>query len=193
MRSLLLLTASAAATTWIAAATASSWLPGSQAVAGPSISHTGQVQSVSLDGGRGLPLAALRDVLATHRGDQLDANRLVQDRSALEAELSARGYLAARVEPAIVTFAPAGGAYITFQISAGQVFKLRDVSVRGASPKEASVVTLTSGDDALANRIERARQTLADNLGHRGKAASVTVALHTDEAASAVDVELISR
>ncbi len=193
MRSLLLLTATAAATTWIAAATASSWLPGSQAQAQPSITHIQEVQSVSLDGGRGLPLAALRDVLATHRGDQLDANRLVQDRSALEAELAARGYLAARVEPAVVTFAAAGGAYITFQISAGPVFKLREVSVRGASPKEASVVTLTSGDDALGSRIERARQTLANNLAARGKSASVTVALHTDDAAAAVDVELISR
>ncbi|CAN5684104.1 hypothetical protein BH11MYX3_BH11MYX3_43310 [soil metagenome] len=193
MRSLLLLTATAAATTWIAAATASSWLPGSQAHAQPSITHTQQVQSVSLDGGRGIPLAALRDVLAIHRGDQLDANRLVQDRSALEAELAARGYLSARVEPAVVTFAPGGGAYVTFQISAGPVFKLRDVSVRGASSKEASVVTLISGDDAVGSRIERARQTLANNLAARGKAATVTVALHTDEAAAAVDVELISR
>ncbi len=192
MRSLLVLTAAVAAASWIAAATASSWLPGSQAVAGPPITHTKQVQSVSIDGGRGLPLAALRDVLATHRGDQLDANRLVGDRSALEAELAARGYLASRVEPAVVTFAPGGGAYITFQVAAGPVFKLRDVSVRGASPKEASVVTLISGDDAVGSRIERARQTLADNLGRRGKAASVTVVLHTDEAAAAVDVELIS-
>ncbi|MBL0214407.1 MAG: hypothetical protein IPQ07_11020 [Myxococcales bacterium] len=193
MRSLFLLTAAMAATTWIAVATSSSWLPGSQAEAQPSITHTQQVQSVSLDGGRGLPLAALRDVLATHRGDQLDANRLVQDRSALEAELVARGYLSARVEPATVTFAASGGAYITFQITSGRMFKLGEVTVRGASANAAAVVTLTTGDDALANRIERARQTLADNLGRRGKPANVTVSLHEDEAAATVDVELISR
>lgn len=194
MRSVLLLTAVVAVSTWVAVATSSSWLPSSQAEAQPSPAHgEQQVQSVALDGGRGLPLAALRDVLATHRGDRLDANRLVQDRSALEAELASRGYLAARVEPAVVTFAPSGGAYITFQISSGRVFKLGAVTVRGASTKEAAVVTLSTGDDALATRIERARQTLADNLGRRGKPANVTVALHPDEAAATVDVELVSR
>jgi outer membrane protein assembly factor BamA len=165
----------------------------SQAAAESAVTRTQEVQSVALDGERALPLAALRDVLATHRGDQLDADRLVRERSALESELEGRGYLAARVEPAVVTFAPSGGAYITFQINAGPVFKLRSVTVGGMrAAKDASVVTISTGDDALASRIESARQTLADNLGRRGKAANVTVALHTDMAAAAVDVELLS-
>ena len=188
MKSLLLLTAAVAATAWVAGR----HLPG-KAEAEPMISHTQEVQSVSLDGGRGLPLAALRDVLSTHRGDQLDANQLVQDRAALEGELEARGYLAARVEPAVVTFAASGGAYITFSITAGPIYKLRTVTVKGASVKDQSVVTLTAGDDAIASRIERARQTLADNLGRRGKPANVTVALRTDAAAAAVDVDLVSK
>jgi outer membrane protein assembly factor BamA len=158
---------------------------------GPRVA-TQQIQSVALDGGRGLPLAALRAVLATHRGDQLDANRLVKDRSALEAELAQRGYLEARVEPATVTFSSSGGAYITFEIAAGRVYRLGAVTVKGASPKDA-VVTLTTGDDALAERIERARQTLADNLERHGKPANVTVALRPDRASATVDVELTSR
>lgn len=154
--------------------------------------RTQEVQSVALDGGRGLPLASLRAVLATHRGDQLDANRLAIDRSALEAELARLGYLEARVEPATVTFAPSGGAYITFEIVPGRVYRFGAVTVKGASPKDA-VVTLATGDDARAERIERARQTLADNLQRHGKPANVSVALRTDRATATVDVELTSR
>ncbi len=188
MKSLLILTAAVAATAWVAGR----HLPG-KAEAQPMVSQTQEVQSVSLDGGRGLPLASLRDVLATHRGDQLDANRLVQDRAALEGELESLGYLAARVEPAVVTFAPSGGAYITFSITAGPIYKLRSVSVKGASLKDTSVVTLGAGDDAIASRIERARQMLADNLGRRGKPANVTVTLRPDPASAAVDVDLVSK
>ena len=156
------------------------------------IAVTQQVQSVALDGGRGLPLASLRAVLATHRGDQLEANRLVTDRSALEAALARLGYLEARVEPATVTFSSSGGAYITFSIIPGRVYRLGAVTVKGASPKDA-VVTLTTGDDALAERIERARQTLADNLERHGKPANVSVALRPDQTTATVDVELTSR
>lgn len=152
-----------------------------------------EIQSVSFDGGRGLPLASLRDCLSTHPGEQLDAGRLVQDRAELERELESRGYLSARVEPAIVTFSPAGGAYITFPISAGPVFKLRSVTVKGAPIKDASVVTIIAGDDAVASRIERARTTLADALGRRGKPVTVTVGMTTDLAGAAVDVELLAK
>lgn len=152
-----------------------------------------QIQSVSFDGGRGLPLASLRDCLSTHPGEQLDAGKLVQDRAMLEQDLESKGYLAARVEPAIVTFSPAGGAYITYPISAGPVFKLRSVTVKGAPIKDASVVTLMAGDDAIASRIERARATLADALGRRGKPATVTVAMTSDVAAGAVDVVLLAK
>lgn len=193
MRSILLLTVVAAATIWIAVRQ----LPTSSADAQPQVAHNQEVQSVSIDG-RGLPLSALRDVLGTRRGQQLDASRLVQDRAALEATLEAGGYLAARVEPAAVNFAPSGGAYVTFQISQGPLFKLRSVTVRGAGVKDpaardASVVTLIAGDDAIPARIESARQSLADQLSRRGKPTSVTVALHTDERAAAVDVELVAR
>lgn len=164
----------------------------SQAEAEATISVTQQIQSVALDGGRGLPLASLRAVLATHRGDQLDANRLVTDRSALEAQLAQLGYLEARVEPATVTFSSSGGAYITFSIVPGRIYRFGAVTVKGASPKDA-VVTLTTGDDALAERIERARQTLADNLERHGKPANVSVALRPDRSAATVDVELTSR
>lgn len=184
MKSLLVLIAAVAATAWVAVR----HLPQGEAEAAAATARTQEIQSVALDGGRGLPLAALRDVLATHRGDQLDANRLVQDRAALEGELATRGYLAARVEPAVVTFSPTGGAYITFQISAGPMFRLRSIKSAGAS-----IVTLTSGDDAVASRIERARQALSDDLARRGKSATVTVALHPDAATAAVDVELVSK
>lgn len=164
----------------------------SSAEAETTVATTQQVQSVALDGGRGLPLAELRAVLATHRGDQLDANRLVTDRSALEAQLAQLGYLEARVEPATVTFSSSGGAYITFSIAPGRVYRFGAVTVKGASPKDA-VVTLISGDDALAERIVRARQTLADNLERHGKPANVTVELRPDRSTGTVDVELTSR
>jgi len=152
-----------------------------------------EIQSVSLDGGRGLPLATLRDCLSTQPGEQLDAGKLVQDRAELERELESKGYLSARVEPAIVTFAPAGGAYITFPIAAGPVFKLRSVTVKGAPVRDQSVVTLAAGDDADASRIERARATLADALGRRGKPVTVTVEMTTDATAGVVDLELLAK
>lgn len=148
-----------------------------------------QIQSVAIDG-RGLPLAALRDVLTTHPGDLLDAARLDRDRIALEAELAARGRLAARVEAATITYGAAGGAYVTFPIDQGPMFKLRSVTVTGATPREAGVVTLGAGDDAVAARIESARHTLEDTLTRRGKTRLVTVEIRTDLAAGVVDVEL---
>jgi len=150
-----------------------------------------QIQSVAIDG-RALPLAALRAVLSTQPGATLDAAQLEHDRVALEAELAARGHLAATVEPASVTYGSSGGAFVTFQVTKGPVFKLRSVTVTGASERDAGVVTLTAGDDAIADRIERARQALAETLARRGKASQVTVALRTDEAAGVVDVELTS-
>lgn len=150
-----------------------------------------QVQSVSIDG-RALPLAALRSVLSTQPGATLDAARLEQDRIALAAELAARGHLAAHVDPASVTYGPAGGAFVTFQVTKGPVFKLRSVTVTGASERDAGVVTLSAGDDAIADRIERARQALAETLSRRGKASRVTVATRADLAAGVVDVELTS-
>ena len=150
-----------------------------------------EIQSVSIDG-RALPLAALRSVLSTQPGATLDAGRLEQDRVALAAELAARGHLAAHVDPASITYGPSGGAFVTFQVTKGPVFKLRSVTVTGASERETGVVTLSAGDDAIAARIERARQALAETLLRRGKPSTVTVATRADLAAGVVDVELTS-
>ena len=150
-----------------------------------------EVRSVSFDGHK-LPASRLRAVLETHPGDQLDAQRLVRDRDAMERALADLGYLAARVAPAVVTFDTAGAAYVTFEIDQGLMFHLRNVTVTGAG-RDTAVVTLTAGDDAIRGRIERARQGLADGLARRGRPASVELSVHTDLAAAAVDVVLATR
>ncbi len=81
---------------------------------------------------------------------------------------------------------------MTFQVTKGPVFKLRSVTVTGATERDAGVVTLSAGDDAIADRIERARQGLAETLSRRGKPSQVTVATRADLAAGVVDVELTS-
>ncbi len=157
----------------------------------PSAIPPQQIQSVAIDG-RALPLAALRAVVSTEPGSTLDMAKLEKDRIALEAELAARGHLAAHVDPASVSYGPAGGAFVTFQVTKGPVFKLRSVTVTGATARDAGVVTLTAGDDAIADRIERARLQLADSLAARGKSSHVTVSVRPDQAAGVVDVELTS-
>lgn len=190
MRSILVVTVLLAAGAWIAV----KQLPPSAAEAEPApmTVRAQEVQSIAIDG-RGLPLAELRAVLTTHQGDLLDAKHLDHDRAALEAELAAHGYLAARVEPPAVTFAPTGGAFVSYQITQGAMFHLRSVHVIGPTARDAGVVTITSGDDAIGSRIDRARQVLADNLARRGKPSKVAVALHTDLAAATVDVELSTK
>jgi outer membrane protein assembly factor BamA len=149
-----------------------------------------EVQSVAIDGPRNLPLAAMRAELATHAGDLLDATKLDHDRSALERSLVARGYLDAKAQPAQVSFDSGGGAYVTFSIAHGPLFHVRAITVTGATPRDAGVVTLAVGETVVGDRIERAREALADRLAARGKPGTVAVALHVDEAAAAVDVEL---
>jgi outer membrane protein assembly factor BamA len=150
-----------------------------------------EVRSLSFDG-RGLPSARLRDVLETHPGQQLDTARLARDRDAMERELAGLGYLAARVDPAVITFDLAGAAYITFEIDQGKLFHLRNVEVTGPG-KDVAVVTLVSGDDAIRTRIDQARQALASGLARRGKPVTVELSVHTDLAAAAVDVSLATR
>lgn len=150
-----------------------------------------EVRSVSLDGHK-LPLARLREVLATRPGDQLDTARLERDRDAMEHQLADLGYLAARVEPAVITFDAGGAAYVTFEVDQGKLFHLRNVEVSGAG-KDAAVVTLAAGDDAIRHRIEHARDALAEALARRGKPASVQLSVRTDLAAAAVDVALATR
>ena len=150
-----------------------------------------EVRSVAFDGRRVLA-ARLREVIATRPGAVLDPDRLVRDRDAMERALADLGYLAARIEPAKVTFDAAGAAYVTFAVDQGPMFHLRNVEVTGAG-KDATVVTLAAGDDALRSRIERARAELADALTRRGRPAAVELSIRTDVAAAAVDVVLATR
>ena len=98
----------------------------------------------------------------------------------------------AEVDPAVVTFADGGGAFVTFAIRQGALFHLRDVRVTGPAARTAGVVTIATGEIAEAARISRARQGVADALANRGKA-SVDAKLHVDSAAAMVDVELATR
>lgn len=148
------------------------------------------IESVAIDG-QDLPLAALRDVLATRPGGVIDPQHLAEDRTALERVLAARGHLAAHVAPAEVAF-EGGRAFVTFSVEQGAVFKVRSVHVSGANERDAGVVTLSAGDDAIASRIEHARRLLADHLARRGKPREVSLSVSTDVAAAAVDVELVA-
>src|SRR5688572_24215895 len=79
--------------------------------------RTQEIQSVSIDTPRArredrrLPLLELRSLLTTKPGELLDAQKLEADRRALEGALTSRGYLAARVSPASISFGANGGAY----------------------------------------------------------------------------------
>lgn len=188
MRSILVLTAVVAGGGAVAAYALPTRDAAAQARTAPG--RTQEIQSVSIDG-RSLPLAALRAVLTTRPGAQLDAAQLEHDRGAIEAELASRGYLSARVDPAIVTFAPSGGAFVTFQVMQGPVFHFRSIKVVGASEKDAGVVTISAGEEANPGRIERARQQLASNLmRHGSKPRQVVVSTHSDATQASVDVEL---
>ena len=191
MRSLLVLVAAVVAGAWIAI----HHLPAKEAQAdeapAPRIGAQ-TVQGIAIDGGRKLPYAAMRAVLSTRAGEPLDAQRLEHDRGAIEDELAARGYLAAKVAPASVTFAPRGGAYVVFDVEAGRMFHLRSVVVTGPGRRDADVVTLAAGDEAIRDRLARARQSLADTFARRG-GKQVELVLRSDAAAAAVDVELVTR
>jgi hypothetical protein len=159
------------------------------------IARLQEVRSISLEGQR-IPNARLREILATQPGQPLDRARLERDREALEQRLAELGYLAARVDPAIVTFDKAGAAYVAFEIDQGKPFHLRTIEVTGAG-RDAVVVTLTAGDLAVRDRIESARDALTDALdrraGPRDHPASVELSVHTDVAAAAVDVTFSTR
>jgi len=193
MRSLIVLLAAVVAGAWIAIR----YLPANEAQADEAPVPARQigaqtVQGIAIDGGRNLPYAAMRAVLSTRAGEPLDAQRLERDRGAIEDELAARGYLAAKVAPASVTFGPRGGAYVVFDVEAGRVFHLRSVVVTGPGRRDADVVTLAAGDPAIRERIARARQSLADTFARRG-GKQVEMTLRSDAAAAAVDIELATR
>jgi outer membrane protein assembly factor BamA len=166
--------------------------PEGEAAADVAAVRAQEIQGVALDG-RNLPVAALRAVLATRARTLLDTATLEHDRVALQTALEGRGYLAARVSPAAITFATRGGAYVNFAIEQGPLFRLRKVEVVGVAEREA-VVTIAAGDEAVAARIERARAALADALTHHsGKLGTVTAETHIDATDAAVDVKLVVR
>jgi outer membrane protein assembly factor BamA len=194
VRSLMFLAAIVVAGTWLAAR----HLPQGEAHA-ESVEkqvRTQEVQSISIDtpksprDERRLPISELRMLLTTRPGDLLDQQKLERDRKAIEATLVARGFLAARVAPASVTFTNNGGAYVVFDVERGPMYRLRSVTVTGPGEADLDVVTLSAGDDAIHSRIERARQTLADAIAHRSTKSRVEVRLHEDPATASLDVEL---
>jgi outer membrane protein assembly factor BamA len=134
-----------------------------------------RVESIALDGDD-LPMSALRAALATPVGAPLDDAALARDRAALEAVLVSRGYLAAHVAPAQV-LSDGGAADVTFEVRPGRQFVISHVSVVGASPLDAGVVTLSPGDPVLASRLAEARQALTARLVSRG-APHATITTH---------------
>lgn len=155
------------------------------------IARMQEVRSIALDG-KNLAQARLREVLETRPGEQLDTPRLERDRAAMERALAELGYLAAHVEPAIVTFDGSGAAYITFEVDQGRLFHLRSVEVIGPN-KDLAVITISPGDDAIRHRIDGARQALSEGLARRGKRSAVELSVRTDMSAAAVDVKLTTR
>jgi outer membrane protein assembly factor BamA len=149
------------------------------------------IQSVAIDG-RGLPMASLHNLLSTHAGEHVDSAKLARDRQALEQELVDRGYYAAHVREAQVSYNDAGSAFVTFRIEQGPQFRVRSVIVTGATPKDAGVVALEAGEIASADRIQMARTTLADRLESQGKHVTVAAKVREDEAAAVVDIELVA-
>lgn len=167
-------------------------LPEHEADAETRVSHPQEIQSVAIDGYR-LPMADLRATLTTHAGDQLDSAKLDHDRSALETALVGRGYLSAKVSAAQVMFDSDGGAFITFAVTQGPLFHIRSIAVTGATERDAGVVTIAKGEVVRSDRLERARDAMAERLAARGKQGTVAVKLAPDEAAATVDVVLAAR
>ena len=191
MRSLAFLVAIGIVAAWGMFGRLATTTANTEAAVNQPIARMQEVRSVALDGRRVLD-SHLRALLETRPGEQLDRARLERDRDTMARELAAIGYLAARVEPAVVTFDAVGAAYVTFDIDQGKLFHLRKVEVTGPS-RDLVVVTLGAGDDAIRARIDGARQALADGLARRGKPAQVELSVHTDLAAAAVDVVLTTR
>lgn len=151
-----------------------------------------EILSVSIDG-RGLPMAALRDVLETQAGTLIDLSTVQRDRAALTKVLVDRGYLAARVDPPRVMFGAGGAVYVTFPVAQGPMFRIRSIRVAGASANEAGVVTLAGGEVADADRIALTRRAVEARLKVRGKQDAVEASLALDSAAGLVDIQLTAR
>ena len=150
-----------------------------------------EIASISFEG-RGLPATELRGVMQSKAGAELDDAALAHDRDALEAALVAQGYLAAKVDPAQITFDASGEAFVTLAITQGPLYRVRAVQLTGIPTREAGVVTIETGDIAIADRIEHARAALQARLAARGKKLAIAVELHRDDLAAKVDVELVA-
>lgn len=187
VRSIVLVTAVVIVAAWVALHRLAPSANADVAVNRP-IGRMQEVRSIALDG-KNLAQARLRAVLETHPGAQLDTPRLERDRAAMERALAEVGYLAAHVDPAIVTFDDSGAAYVTFEIDQGRMFHLRNVEVRGPG-KDIAVLTISPGDDAIRHRIDGARQALSEGLTRRGKRHEVELSVRTDMSAAMVDVKL---
>lgn len=166
-------------------------LPEGQADADPHTSRPQEIQSVALEG-RDLPVAALRSVLVTHTGDPLDSTKLTTDRIALEAALVSSGYLGAKVEAAQVLLDASGGAYVTFALTPGSLFHVREVKVTGAHASETGIMTIGRGDVVRSDRLEQARAALTTRLASRGKPETVSVRLVSDPLTSTADIVLVA-
>ena len=185
MRSILLVSVLAVASTGMAV---HELMPEREADAKSASDHVQEIASISFDGSR-IPVQQLRQQLETRVGDKLDSARLERDRGAVEASLVSQGYLAAQVLAPTVAYGAGGAAFVTFPVTTGLAFHIHAVTVTGATEREAGVLTIGRGDQALADRIERARVGLAERLGKRG----VTVRQQIDLADGAVDLEFVTR
>lgn len=154
--------------------------------------RTDIVESIAIDGHRNLPLARLREVMQTKLGASVDSAKLATDRNAIKLALSERGYLAAEVAAPVVTFGPSGGVFVVIDVDRGPLYRIRSVTLDGPSWKDAGVVTVTAGDDALADRLARARQSAEDTLARHGKHLHVSLELVPDHTDATVDVRLIT-
>lgn len=168
-------------------------LPEGDAHADVLVVKTQEVQSISIDGGRGFPLSQVRDALQTKIGSIVDPAKLEQDRVAVQRELTTRGYLSAKVAPPVVTYGPEGGVYIVFDVERGPLFHIRTVSFAGDHWADAGVVPLASGDEARGDRLARVRKAAEETLARHGKRLQVDVEITTDAADAMIDVRLTTR
>lgn len=169
-------------------------LPEGQVRAEPQAARTQEVHSISIDGGRGLPIAQLRESMTTKIGSTVDTATLATDRRAMQATLSARGYLAAKVSDPVVTYGPSGGAYVVFDVDRGALYHVRSITLVGPHWKDIGVVTLAPGDEAIDGRLQRVRQTAQATLVRLGKKeAHVDLVVLPDTDEPLVDIRLVTR
>ena len=155
--------------------------------------HAQEVRSIAFDG-RSLPTATLRALLSTHVGEHVDRAKLARDRVVLEDALVARGFYAAHVGEAQVVFDAAGAAVVPFPIMQGPQFRVRSVTVTGATAEDTGIVTLREGEVIRAERVDQVRTALAERIAVRaGKQADVVATVRPDLAAAVVDVTLAAR